>query len=622
MTFIPILGLMAAGVAQALAATSSTSSKAGATTTSSKILPATSIIPTATTAGAVATATSTYVGKTVTVHWDITYVNVNPDGEFERRAIGVNNVWPIPAVNITRGDTLVIVMRNSLDEPTSLHSHGMFQNGTGQYDGVTGVTQCAVPPGQNLTYSFTPQQHGTYWIHGHNLGHYVDGLRAPFIIVNPNEHNKYDAEYAVSIADWYHGEHKEVIQQFLSLYNPVGNEPVPDSGLINEASTSVFHFNPGMTYRLRLVSFGALVTYNFWIDGHDMQVIEVDGVDTVAMPVSSVALAPAQRYSVLVTARSQGNGTDMNYQMHAAMNTDMFDPTVTPADINPLVNATVIYASPSNPMFEGMGQPNDTLDDTMLLMYNPPAPLLKADTQVVLAVIFQVMSDGINHGTFNNLVYTRPNVPTLFSMQTLDNASLSNPTAYGWDTNPFVFKHMDVVEVVIDNTDGGNHPFHLHGHVFQVIEVNPDHSYDPMNLTDPATLPPPMVRDTIVAPGGGYVVIRFVADNPGAWFFHCHIEWHFSAGLIATFIEAPEKLNLGTIDPTFAQHCAMQGIPTSGNAAGNKGLDMSGLQISPRMLVDGIEGSGWGWIAACAVSALLGCGTVIWFAQHDKPAAK
>ncbi|KAJ3119355.1 ferroxidase fet3, partial [Irineochytrium annulatum] len=98
--------------------------------------------------------------------------------------------------------------------------------------------------------------------------------------------------------------------------------------------------------------------------------------------------------------------------------------------------------------------------------------------------------------------------------------------------------------------------------------------------------------------------------------------WHFSAGLIATFIEAPEKLNLGKIDPTFAQHCAMQGIPSSGNAAGNKGLDMSGLQISPRMLVDGIEGSGWGWIAACAVSALLGCGTVVWFAQHDKPQAK
>lgn len=52
--------------------------------------------------------------------------------------------------------------------------------------------------------------------------------------------------------------------------------------------------------------------------------------------------------------------------------------------------------------------------------------------------------------------------------------------------------------------------------------------------------------------------------------FHCHIEWHVEAGLVATFIEAPEKLQSSlTIPPQHQEICEQQGIPTMGNAAGN-----------------------------------------------------
>lgn len=56
--------------------------------------------------------------------------------------------------------------------------------------------------------------------------------------------------------------------------------------------------------------------FHFWIDGHDMRVIEVDGVDVEEYPLEQIALSVAQRVSVLVTAR---NDTASNWLIHANM---------------------------------------------------------------------------------------------------------------------------------------------------------------------------------------------------------------------------------------------------------------------------------------------------------------
>lgn len=109
-------------------------------------------------------------------------------------------------------DTLVINVINQLNEPTSLHAHGLFQTGNAQYDGPSMVTQCPIPPGANFTYTIPIEQHGTYWIHGHNKGHYVDGLRAPVIIHNIKETYTYDEEHVIALA----GKSPACIPSFLS----------------------------------------------------------------------------------------------------------------------------------------------------------------------------------------------------------------------------------------------------------------------------------------------------------------------------------------------------------------------------------------------------------------------
>jgi iron transport multicopper oxidase len=76
-------------------------------------------------------------------------------------------------------------MYNGLgDKETSIHWHGMFQNGTNNMDGPSMVTQCPVAPGASITYNFTIPQNGTYWYHCHTEACYPDGYRQALIVHN------------------------------------------------------------------------------------------------------------------------------------------------------------------------------------------------------------------------------------------------------------------------------------------------------------------------------------------------------------------------------------------------------------------------------------------------------
>lgn len=91
---------------------------------------------------------------TVTYNWAATWVNAAPDG-FARPVIGINGVWPCPKIEANVGDTVVVVLENQLgNETTGLHFHGINQINSDWMDGPSGVTQCPVPPGNSITYSF------------------------------------------------------------------------------------------------------------------------------------------------------------------------------------------------------------------------------------------------------------------------------------------------------------------------------------------------------------------------------------------------------------------------------------------------------------------------------------
>lgn len=104
-----------------------------------------------------------------------------------------------------------------------------------------------------------------------------------------------------------------------------------------------------------------------------------------------------------------------------------------------------------------------------------------------------------------------------------------------------------VYELVINNQDDSPHPFHLHGHKFWVMqtgEIDPNYGgfdyYEDVGQTYP--LDRRMKRDTVVVPMMGHAVIRWVADNPGVWPFHCHMMVHLASGMAMAIAELPAVL--------------------------------------------------------------------------------
>jgi iron transport multicopper oxidase len=163
----------------------------------------------------------------------------------------------------------------------------------------------------------------------------------------------------------------------------------------------------------------------------------------------------------------------------------------------------------------------------------------------------------------------------------------TDPIVYG-QIHPFIVSEGDIVDIIVNNRDPAVHPFHLHGHHFQVLARGPSGAGDwptpdsnkSHELAVLNAIPPK--RDTISVMANSFAVLRFRADNPGVYLFHCHIEWHVEMGLTATIIEAPERLRDLPIPEDHKRLCEAAGIPTVGNAGGSMDAhDTSNYNTAP-----------------------------------------
>lgn len=542
------------------------------------------------------------LAATVSYDFNIEWVRANPDGAFERPTIGINGKWPIETIEANVGDTILINAHNGLgNQTTSLHFHGLFMNGTNHMDGPSMVTQCPIQPGDSFLYNFTITQPGTYWYHSHSEGQYPDGLRGPLVIHDPESPftGKYDEEIVMTLSDWYHDEMRVLIPQFLRKGNPTGAEPVPQAALMNDTQNLKVPVEQEKTYLVRLINIGGFAGQYFWIEGHNMTIVEVDGVYTKPTAAEMIYLSAAQRCSFLLTTK----GSDAaNFPIVASMDTTLFD--VMPDDLDWNVTGWLVYDEAKDLPKPAIVDEFAPFDDVNLIPYDEMEILPEPNRIIELDVVMDNLHDGANYAFFNNITYKAPKVPALYTALTSGDKA-TNPHIYGSYTNSFVLEKGDVVQIVLNNLDSGRHPFHLHGHDFQAIyrSAEEDGMWPGSGVEYPQV---PMRRDTIVVYPNGFVVLRFKADNPGVWLFHCHIEWHVTSGLIATFIEDPLTLQ-STIElpKNHLAVCLSGDVPSKGNAAGNSDdfLDLSGENAPPPPLPAGFTLQG---IVAILFSSMMG----------------
>lgn len=461
-------------------------------------------------------------------------------------------------MRVNEGDTLVIDVHNHLTNSTSLHWHGFLQNGTNFMDGTVGVTNCGIPPGASFRYEFKADGlRGTYWYHPHLSTQRVDGMFGPLVVHSPAENLglEYATDRVVMVQDYYHDLSMALLPQYLAPDNE-NAEPVPDGALINgrnvvecakvgaqrrcdtsSAALEALNLDGSVAHRLRFINVGAFAEFDISLDEHTVSLVEVDGTAVVPHPINRFRISVAQRYSVILPARQhQGSA----FWLRATMNTHCF--AETPDTLDAEVKAIVRY-SPNAPIPSTTAWTSSSSSSSSLackdlnltevrMSAGSPAPPPRADLLIPLRTNFEIGAYQLSRGFFNQTSWrpsTTPTLHTAISNLHSANKSFTLPqnqaltSAYD-PTRQLVVKltTAKTVDLLIDNYDDGAHPVHLHGYKFWVIAsgtgyLDLDSEYPAL---DGATA---VLRDTATVEGFGWVLIRFVADNPGMWALHCEL---------------------------------------------------------------------------------------------------
>jgi iron transport multicopper oxidase len=513
-------------------------------------------------------------------NWDVTWSWGAPDG-VGRPLVGINNQWPLPTIRVQKDDIVRVHLTNKLgNQTTGIHWHGINQISTAWMDGPSMVTQCPIPPNMTFTYTFPADVAGTFWYHSHNMGQYPDGMRGLLIVDDPNDpwKDQYDEEHVISVSDWYHEQSIPLVQTMLSSNNPNGLPPFPNGALINDGQGSDMVFDPAKTYRLRFVSFAAFASFMITSPEHPFTVIMNDASYLNGPVVNQLRLTAGQRYDVLVKGSDAGSG---NFPILFSLDQNR-DWTNTGAALAWPFNLTAWFVS--DPAGDRPVHTVDSWlpeDDALWAPLVEQGPYEGPDKTFEMEFTTCLDDRGIPRQCLNGAPYVEQKVPTLYTAATVGEAN-TDPIVYG-PVHPFIANFDDTVDIVINNLEPAAHPFHLHGHHFQVLTRPASNAgtFPGYGAAEFSSNPP--TRDTVTIMANSYAVLRFKADNPGVFLFHCHIEWHVEMGLTATIIEAPEMLRNLPIPEDHIKACKALGIKYRGNAGGNVDdpFDTSNFNTSP-----------------------------------------
>lgn len=543
--------------------------------------------------------------------WVIRDQENNPDGVY-RPMILVNNQFPGPLIEVNEGDTIVVSVDNQAVNATSIHWHGIYQNGTSHMDGTVGVTQCPIPPGGRFTYEFTVSgQSGTYWWHAHQGVQSSDGLHGPLIIHNRDEKKlqriEYDTDRVILLSDHYHDLSSALLWQYLKP-DAENTEPVPYSGLINGRSirncdefpqrkcdnttSNVglprIDLAPNQHHRLRLINVGAFAEFQVQLDEHQLAVTEVDGTDVEPRSYHRVNINPAQRYSVVVNTTKD---TEVDsFWFRARMVTTCF--TDPPAELDTDALAVVRYsaesvvAPTSKDWEEHLPDECQDMNTTELVPVEAISAPSNADAFFYLRSNFEIGKYRLSRGFFNSSTF-KPNVRSPSLQRTIDGLTAENATFSATDSESKAFVNdkafdssrelviqttgIQTIDILVSNFDDGNHPLHLHGYKYFVLAQG--HGYPPLThvgadinrenlspLYDSLDLSNPLRRDTASVEAYGWILLRVVADNPGAWAFHCHVSWHTEAGLMMQLLTRTDELATIQTPEENLQLCSAEGL--------------------------------------------------------------
>ncbi|OJJ51730.1 hypothetical protein ASPZODRAFT_57033 [Penicilliopsis zonata CBS 506.65] len=474
-----------------------------------------------------------------------------PDG-YEREVLAFNGQIPGPLIEADWGDTIVVHVTNELENNgTSIHWHGIRQLNNNENDGVPGVTQCPIPPGETYTYTWRATQYGHSWYHSHFSLQYGNGLFGPILIHGPSSAN-WDVDLGVlPLQDWAH----ESVFTLWAGITQYGAPPPLPNGLINGTNTFDCRgssdpaclgtgkryensFVQGKKYLIRLVNTAVDGYFRFSIDNHKLTVAATDLVPIQPYETDNVLLGSGQRYDIIVEA-DQPIG---NYWLRATYQTACRNNS----NANNILG--IIRYEGSDPVAVPTTHMKDFPEECQDEPLDKLVPYMALNAGQGVEKSLDLSNnkiDNIFHWTMNgSAFYIDWSEPALLMLE-------SNDTVYPADYGVYELDAANewIYWIIRDeSTFATSHPIHLHGHDFNILAQG-EGELDLTTITLNTDNPPR--RDVATLPGGGYLVIAFQTDNPGFWLMHCHIAWHSSQGFAVQFAERRSEI-LATVSDQSA----------------------------------------------------------------------
>nr|WP_299508599.1 multicopper oxidase family protein [uncultured Roseobacter sp.] len=219
-----------------------------------------------------------------------------PEGDGTTDMLGFNGSTPGPELRVRQGETLAVQFDNQTSEGSSVHWHGIRLDNA--MDGVPGMTQPLVQPGESFDYSFTTPDAGTFWYHSHNRSweQVARGLYGPLIVeeVNPP---RVDHDITVMLDDWRIEETGALMGGFGNMHDFAHAGRMGNYAKILPSQNSV---RIGDRIRLRLINTATARVFPVRFEGLSGQVVALDGMPLATpRPIEDFEIAPAQRVDLI-----------------------------------------------------------------------------------------------------------------------------------------------------------------------------------------------------------------------------------------------------------------------------------------------------------------------------------
>jgi FtsP/CotA-like multicopper oxidase with cupredoxin domain len=400
-------------------------------------------------------------------------------------------------------------VENQLDVPSLIHWHGLTP--PWQQDGVPGVSGPPIAAGGTADYDFPLPFGGTFWMHSHQGLQEQTLLSAPLIIHDGRDRNDqqdivlmlYDFSFTPPdqiFADLKKKGSPSAAASPAPAAQPAGMKPMAmamgssakrdlndvryDAFLANDrtlADPEVIKVEPGGRVLLRVINGSSMSAYHVDLGQLDGELIAVDGIRIAPVTGRRFPIAVAQRLDIQLALPRETAAYPVLAQLEGERSQTGIILAAGRADIARVPEQAAMASLPLTLELEGR------------LRAAEPLPPRKVDRTHVLNLTGE-MAGYI--WSINNVAWT-PQTPPL-------------PIAAG-----------ERVQLVFVNKTMMSHPMHLHGHTFQVVEI------DGQPLLG-------ALHDTVLVPPSARVAVVFDANNPGYWALHCHLLYHLDAGMFTT----------------------------------------------------------------------------------------